>query len=372
MRKNVLIFGHSYGTQFIDINNQYTQAFDPEKFDVTIAYLIGAPDETIRKRHLAKNVLFLNSAKSVTRGLKISAIIHLIKLQREKNFHIVICHRYKPSYIMTWVRLFSKIDYLFCVMHELDTFRSLSRRLLVSLLKRKNMFLAGVSNTVQADIRASFGQIPAPKVLTFYNSINVEATESLLLSKKEARASLKLSDEDFVFGTIGRLAKNKDQTTLIKGFASIKETCPKAKLIIIGAGNFETSLKKQIQDLRLQDEVILTGFLPQACRFLKAFDVFVLPSSQEAFGLVLLEAMVAKLPIIATRTDGIPEVLGETGFFVKTQHPLELADQLKTLYEMLLEERLTWGEKGYQRTNEKFSFDSFKKIFWDRMSQLKQ
>src|SRR5690349_21701975 len=106
MRKSILIFGHGYATQFIDISNQYTKLFDPVKFEVTVAYLTGEPDEKIRQRHLAENVYFLNFSKRATRGLKIAAIKKMLRLQREKNFQIVICHRYKPSYIMLWVARF--------------------------------------------------------------------------------------------------------------------------------------------------------------------------------------------------------------------------------------------------------------------------
>jgi len=74
MRKNILIFGHGYATQFIDINNQYTRLFDPNKFNVTVVYLTGEPNDTVRKRHLTNNVIFLNSPPRSTRGLKIYAI----------------------------------------------------------------------------------------------------------------------------------------------------------------------------------------------------------------------------------------------------------------------------------------------------------
>ena len=61
MRKNILLFGHSYATQFIDISNQYTQLFDKNKYNVTVAYLVGEPDEAIKQKHTAENVIFLNT-----------------------------------------------------------------------------------------------------------------------------------------------------------------------------------------------------------------------------------------------------------------------------------------------------------------------
>src|SRR3989344_311183 len=103
MRKNVLILGHSYGSPFVDVSNQYTQLFDGNKYNVTVMYLLGKPTAEIKNQHLAKNVIFLNFSKKSIRGLKIQAIKKMLQFHRENKFEIVICHRYKPLYIMLWV-----------------------------------------------------------------------------------------------------------------------------------------------------------------------------------------------------------------------------------------------------------------------------
>jgi len=171
-KKNILLFGHSYGPQFIDINNQYTQLFDPAHFYVTVIYLSGESDEAIRQRHTADDVIFLNAEKKTKRGLKISLIHHLLTLTRQKQFEIVICHRYKPTYIMLWVNLFYKIPALFFVMHELGTQNHFSRQCLIRLLARDNMIFAGVSNAVRDDMRRAMWGIPSARIITLYNMID--------------------------------------------------------------------------------------------------------------------------------------------------------------------------------------------------------
>lgn len=367
MRQTVLIFGHSYATQFIDAFNQYAQLFDQNKYEVTIAYLTGEPDVTVKERTLAEHVLFLNQSKKSIRALKISAIIKLLALCREKKFQIVICHRYKPLYIMMWVAKFCNIPALIGVMHEFKTMSSLGRRFMMLMLRPKNMLLAGVSNAVQDDLRQSLWFVPKENIVTLYNVIDVELTEPLLLTKEAARSALHLSMDTFLFGHIARLVPNKDQASLIKAFALFKASFDNqfnVKLIIIGKGPLQASLQKLVQEEKLEDNVIFTGFLTQVLPYMKAFDCFILSSIQEAFGRVLLEAMIAKLPIIATKVNGIPEVLADTGHLVPPKDIAAFARAMQQIYHTSTQERFYQGEKTYQRAIHHYSIPIFKNDFW--------
>jgi glycosyltransferase involved in cell wall biosynthesis len=360
--RRVLIFNHSYPIQFVDVANQYARLFTEAGDEVTAVYLTGKPDEGIREKTLAKEVIFLDCPRGVTRGLKIAAIRQLLKLQREKAFDVVICHRYKPTYIMLWVALFCRLPVFISVMHELGTFRHFARKLLLALFAPKNLILAGVSNAVRDDLRRSVWGLPPGRVLTLYNMIDVELTEPRLYSREEARERLALDPKDFVFGNVGRLAKNKDQKSLIEAFAAIKAACPSAKLIILGDGQLEVELKQQVGSLNLSQEISFAGFVPDGFRYMKAFDVYVSSSTQEAFGRVLLEAMVARVPTIATRVNGMPEVLGDTGFIVDPRAPAQLAKAMREVYEASSQVRSTWGEKAYKRATQEFSIPRFSEV----------
>jgi glycosyltransferase involved in cell wall biosynthesis len=364
MRKNILIFCHGYNTPFIDVNNQYTRLFAEHKYEVTVVYLVGEPDTSVKERHLTKNVIFLNSPKKSTRGLKLYAIKKMLQLQREKRFEIVICHRYKPTYIMLWVARFCKIPALLSVMHELKTMRLISRKLAVLALAQKNLMFAGVSNAVRDDLRCSIWGMPQERIITLHNAIDIDAIEPALLDKETARKRLNLSPNNFIFGAIGRLVKAKDQQSLITAFAAIKPKCPNAKLIIMGVGELEAELKAQITQLNLTDHVMMAGYVDAAFKYMKAFDVFVLPSIKEAFGRVLLEAMIAKVPIIAAKSNGIPEVIADTGILVPAKNPTLLANEMLALYQTPPSQLLEYGEQGYQRVTSEFSIQRFNEVFW--------
>lgn len=364
MRKNILIFGHGYADGFIEATNQYTKLFDPINYEVTVVYLSGKSDEQVKKRHLTDNIIFLNTPTQSKRGLKFNTIKKMLQLHHEKQFQIVICHRYKPTYVMLWVARFCRIPALVSVMHEMKTLSHISRKILVAMLASTNTLFAGVSNAVRNDIRKNILRVPPDRIITLYNMIDIEQTESNLLSRQAARQQLNLSEDSFVFGILGRLVKAKDHETLIHAFALAKPKCPNAKLVIIGEGELEPALRIQIKQLDLEKDVILTGFLPKAPYLLKALDVFVLSSIKEAFGRVLLEAMIAKVPIIATKTNGIPEVIGDSGFLVDKMNPSQLAENMLTLYNMPKTELIQWGERSYQRAASTFSMKRFHEIFW--------
>lgn len=370
MRKNILILGHDYTTQFVDIFNQYTRVFDEKDYAVTVAYLTGEPDVETRQRTLAEEVIFFNIPKKKLRSLKIGAIKSLLSLTRKKQFQIVICHRYKPSYIMMWVARFCKIPQVISVMHELHTMSSPARKFMIASIARKNINFAGVSNAVRDDMRKSLWFVPENRIQTLYNMIDVELTEPQLLTRMNARHELKIPDDAFIFGNLGRLVKNKDHVTLIRAFAKIKSNSnySHAKLLILGSGELENSLKDLVHSLGLNNDVIFTGFLKGGFRYMKAFDCFVLSSIQEAFGRVLLEAMIARLPIIATRVNGIPEVASAIATLIEPRDINHLADAMQDLIHTTHEQRKKLGQNAYEHAINRFSIPEFQRQFWQAFS----
>jgi glycosyltransferase involved in cell wall biosynthesis len=104
--------------------------------------------------------------------------------------------------------------------------------------------------------------------------------------------------------------------------------------------------------------------MPAAFQYMNAFDCFVLSSIQEAFGRVLLEAMLAKLPVIATAVHGIPEVVADAGLLINPKNTNELRDAMQKIYLLTQAERHQQGEKAHQRVADCFSIPAFQKQFW--------
>ncbi|MDP3934669.1 MAG: glycosyltransferase family 4 protein [Candidatus Giovannonibacteria bacterium] len=161
-------------------------------------------------------------------------------------------------------------------------------------------------------------------------------------------------------GCVAELTKNKGVAYLIE--AASKLAGRDFRLLILGSGEDQEKLLLQISDLQLQDKVFLFGFVPDAAKYLKAFDIFVLPSVTEALGYVLIEAGHAGLPVAATKTGGIPWIIkdGESGILVPTKNPEAIAEALKKLLDDDgLRKRM--GKKNRELISQKFSFEKMLK-----------
>jgi glycosyltransferase involved in cell wall biosynthesis len=128
------------------------------------------------------------------------------------------------------------------------------------------------------------------------------------------REELNIGDEPLVV-TASRLIKRKNPNLLISAFAKVLKVVPDAKLVIAGSGREQDNLSRQIKGLNIANSVFMVGGLAreQVAQLMAAADVFVLPSKIESFGLALLEASAAGVPVVCSNAGGVPEVF-QDGF----------------------------------------------------------
>ncbi len=166
------------------------------------------------------------------------------------------------------------------------------------------------------------------KIATIHNGIG----QIKFLDKPQAKAALKLPDDKIIVGTIANFYKTKGLDMLIEAVAMMDEGIKsKINIVIIGDGSERKNLELKIKKLELGNCVKLLGKIPDAQKYLKAFDAFVLPSRKEGLSYTLLEAMQAGLPIIATEVGGNPEALGNAGLLIDPETPQVLAQVITKL-----------------------------------------
>ena len=154
---------------------------------------------------------------------------------------------------------------------------------------------------------------------------------------------------------VGRLIAQKDHATLLRGFALVRTELPDARLAILGSGPLESETRALAAELGLEDALTLPG-RTDLRDWLARADVFVHTSRWEGFGIVLLEAMLAGLPIVATRVSAVPEVVadGETGVLVEPGDHTALATALGALLADPARASAL-GEAGERRARNEFS-----------------
>ena len=174
---------------------------------------------------------------------------------------------------------------------------------------------------------------PAEKLITIHNGIKINNYNFLPRQKAREQLGNSVSKSDIWIGTIGEFTKNKGQKYLIETTHKLKTKNYKIKTIIIGWGENELNLRRQISNLKLENEVFLVDNLSPAAPYLKAFDIFVLPSLKEGLPYTILEAGLAELPVIASSIGGIPEITEnkKSGILVSPKNSDELASALEKL-----------------------------------------
>jgi glycosyltransferase involved in cell wall biosynthesis len=159
-----------------------------------------------------------------------------------------------------------------------------------------------------------------------------------------------------VFAVIGRLFPDKAHRYFIEAFSDIKKAYPRSVALIIGEGPSEEEIRRQIIDLKLEDSVFLCGVRKDMIYVYRNIDYLVLPSLTEGLPYVLLEAMLFKVPVLATDVGGIPNLIinSVTGYLV----PPGDVESLKNGMENMLndpEKVRDMSEEGYKLVKEKYS-----------------
>jgi glycosyltransferase involved in cell wall biosynthesis len=167
--------------------------------------------------------------------------------------------------------------------------------------------------------------------------------------------------DDILIGTVGRLVDaHKRVSDLLRALASARSTLPTLRLVVVGDGPDAPMLKALADDLGVADIVTFAGYQSETRAFFDAMDIYVHPAAAEAFGLVLVEAMLAGLAIIASRVGGIPAVVDEgiTALLVPPGQPTELAQAILSLANDR-DLRATLGAAGRQRARARFTAERY-------------
>jgi len=301
----VLQICHSYYPPFLDCARQYAALFKNSPYKVLTVYLTGDANADVIAGSASDEVVFLGYKSKQVSGLKLGAIAKIKQIVANEHFIFCIAHRAKPTYLALLATSLPVIS----VHHNYHDYSRWSRRLLVNYYQ-KRMLMLGVSDSVRDDLRRDLKGWLVERIQTLYNRIDIAATQVKMVPKSEAREALNLPQSGWIIGNVGRLHYDKDQATLIKAFAkALPHFHPDSLLVIVGKGPLEQSLKQLVASLNLEANVIFTGNVPDAKRYFKAFDLFILTSDKEPFGMVLLEAMAAELPIICSDCGGGAEVV---------------------------------------------------------------
>jgi len=363
-RIRVLQICHSHGPPFEAVADAYASWFPPDRFDLTTVFLKGRAKPLMANLERGKNEFYDLASKDL-RGLKRKLVRRIRDSMRANRYSIVIAHRNKAIYVMCGAADRSCDATLIGVVHAFGVFAPISRRIL-AWRNRRRLKLIGVSEGVREDVLRSTRALGVESVHTVSNCLDMESFLESLSSRERAREFLGLQQDAYVVGVAGRLHVGKDHETLIRAFASVRDQLPgNAHLAIMGAGDHEAVLRRLVIERDCGSHVLFLGHVEQASRYFAAFDQFVLPSRQESFGLVLIEAMAAGVPVAAAASSGASEVMGDGSALFPVGDVAGCAKALLTCASTSPEERDVVTASASARVHQKFSTRAVGLTFWD-------
>lgn len=133
------------------------------------------------------------------------------------------------------------------------------------------------------------------------NAVDLEKFMFDSVTANLMRQKLGISDDEIVIGHVGRFSHQKNHAFLIDVFNELHKLNSKFRLLLVGAGELENSIRIKVDKYNIASAVIFAGFQPDSSKFMQAMDLFIFPSSFEGLGLVLIEAQAAGLPCFASK-----------------------------------------------------------------------
>jgi glycosyltransferase involved in cell wall biosynthesis len=180
-----------------------------------------------------------------------------------------------------------------------------------------------ISDAVGQMLRES--GLSADRVTVIRSAIDLDAIQ--MLQRIDPRAMLGLGPDTLIAIAVGALDRHKGQDTVIAAAAETRARLPNLHWVLAGEGERRAALESQIQSLGLDENVHLLGHIADAEALIGGADVMVATPIQEGLGTAILDAMALGVPVVASETGGIPELVGGgAGLLVPPRSPVDVAN----------------------------------------------
>lgn len=326
-----------------------------DMYDVSVAF--GAPGrlEFELHAHGIRTKAIQSLQRDISFSTDVKAFFELIKIIKQEAPEVVHLNSSKAGGIGALAARVAGVPNIVFTVHGTpwDEDRNFFWRLFAYIGSKLTFILCHKVITITSD---NHKRVPGSTLI--HNGIR----PIYFYSKDEAREKLMLPSNAFVIGGLGELTWNKGFHHLMRAAGEIKRKQMPFLLVIAGDGEDKDFLKTMIAEEGLNGSVMMVGFLEEGARYLKAFDVFALPSVKEGLPYVLLEAGLAGVPVVASDLPGCKDIVDdrETGLLFESKNASDLARKI----ELLASEpdlKTDIGEALKEKVSREFSLDQMVK-----------
>ena len=345
---------------------------DKDRVDVLVTYLRTPEDHeyTIDKWANQLGIKYVDVAdrKLIDWG----CIKSLKKIITDNNIQVLHAHDNKTA-LYGWIlkMLLPSLNIMFtCHLHsnysesDFPSYPSylkfkFRRRIQIFLMNRYRKPILAVSDDTRRCVIKD--GINAADIETLHNGIDINAWKPEL-GKPVLREELNIKEDEFLIGTVARIAKkHKDLNTFYKVAAEVRKTLPNAKFVVVGDGHGDelAEAKSTVEKLRLSNFLFFTGHRTDLLNIYASFDLFLMTSITEGLPNTILEAMAMKVPVVSTAVAGVPEILihNQTGYLSPIRDVSSMSRQIIRLLQDKKRQN-DFGNASRKRIEEYFSFEN--------------
>lgn len=333
-----------------------TKLLDKEKFEIKI---VCSKASSKVADEIINNDVEIFEVGQLKSPFNLSVHIKVLKIVNKFKPHIIHGAVFEGVTLAATAGFFLRVPIVIIEETSEPTTRSWRANMLMTLFGKVADIAIGVSNASK-DYLIKKAKISEEKVKLVVNGVKLDRnTEDL--SPEEFKKELGIEENELIVGSVGRMVDSvKKFSILIEAIYKLRKRGLEVKLVLVGDGPDFFTLKKLTSELGMEDKVIFAGYQENPDKYYAIFDVFSLVSEREAFGLVLVEAMLHRLPVVATNVGGIPSIVvnNETGYLVDRSDLEGIVKMTsKLLLNLGLREKM--GEYGYKRAVKLFGEDRY-------------
>lgn len=318
---------------------------------------------------LSVEIFHMRNGPNVPGAIRISRYAH------KNNVDVIHCHGYKATILSGLLPFkYGKIPYI-STLHGWTSTGMFTKmwayECLDAVMAKRADRVVAVSHAMRENTRLKYLNISP---LVIHNGI--PGGEEYHISEEDSNLLTGVDKAELRLISIGRLSKEKGYDRLLKAVFHIKTKWNKnVHLFIVGEGPEKSNLTRLCREYGISDDVSFPGYMKNASKIMKCFDIFVMSSLTEGMPITLLEAMRAGMPIVATAVGGIPEALdgGKCGILVPPGNELDLAKKIVELFKNHSLKKII-STKAKARFIEEFTVDKmeekYRKVYMDVIERM--
>lgn len=311
----------------------FLKNFKDENYENVLIVSQDYENKLDKFRNIVNDIYVINMTREIKLKQDIKTTLQVRKLLKKLKPDILYLHSSKAGAYGRIALLFNRKTKILYNAHGWYFNADMSQKkkkviiLIEKILALRANKIINISKS-EYDSALKYKIAPERKMCVIENGIDFTKFEGCDKYREETRKKYNISDNEIVIGVVGRLSEQKDPMTTIKAFNEVYKENKNVRLMYVGSGELEDEIMKYAKENNLQHLVTITGWVDNTERYIPAFDIAILPSKWEGFGLAIIEYMACRKPIVASKVGGILNIIKseDNGLLVEIGNVNKLAE----------------------------------------------